>query len=157
GIAAPCLRCPLPQAGALGQSSGDDRPSGRQLPRVQHVVGASLLLVVDPEPVPCLADRTDGLNSLHYLRYTPLEPLIIHGDATVDNLIVAGAPPRLVGLIDFAVAYHEAWLVDLAAGLWRSGRATPAATTLAPGRVIDFVRGYHRRHPLTVSHLRAIP
>ena len=68
--------------------------------------------------------------------------LIIHGDCTTSNVIVAGAPPVIVGLIDFAIAYEEAALADLGFGLWQSGRPEPGAVALDPARVARCVAGY---------------
>lgn len=48
--------------------------------------------------------------------------LVIHGDFTSQNVIADGAPPRVVGVIDFALAHAETPLADIAYGLWRSGR-----------------------------------
>jgi Ser/Thr protein kinase RdoA (MazF antagonist) len=96
-------------------------------------------------------------NSLRRLKYAELEHLVIHGDATNDNLIVEGTPPRIVGLIDFGSAHVAPWPVDLAAGLWRSGRPDPNVVEYDPDRISRFVAGYHRVSPLSRQIARAIP
>src|SRR5262249_5547611 len=73
--------------------------------------------------------------------------LVIHGDPTVSNVVVDGAPPAVAGLIDFGSASHEPPLADVGFGLWRSGRPGPAAVAPAPapgGRPRGRV---HRRRP----------
>jgi Ser/Thr protein kinase RdoA (MazF antagonist) len=74
--------------------------------------------------------------------------LVIHGDPTVSNVVVDGDPPAVIGLIDFASAYHEAPLADVGFGLWRSGRPAPAAVAADPARVGRLVAGYHGVRPL---------
>jgi Ser/Thr protein kinase RdoA (MazF antagonist) len=101
-----------------------------------------------------LGDLEDGLRDLHY---ETLEQLVIHGDATNDNLIVDGTPPRIVGLIDFGAAHLAAWPADLAAALWRSGRPYPDAVECDLDRVRRYVAGYHRESPLPSRLARAIP
>lgn len=101
-----------------------------------------------------LDDLEDGL---HALEYDSLEHLVIHGDATNDNLIVDGAPPRIVGLIDFGAAHLAPWPADLAAALWRSGRPDPEGIAYDPGRIRHYVRGYHRESLLPAALAQAIP
>jgi transposase len=74
--------------------------------------------------------------------------LVIHGDPTTGNVVVDGAPPAVVGLIDFGAAYHEAPLADVGFGLWRSGRPEPGAVAVDPARVHRLVAGYHGVRPL---------
>jgi Ser/Thr protein kinase RdoA (MazF antagonist) len=97
------------------------------------------------------------LVGLHTLNDAELEHLVIHGDATNDNLIVAGTPPRTVGLIDFGSAHVAPWICDLAAALWRSGRPDPNAVAYDPERLRRFVVGYHRVSPLPSELACAIP
>ena len=94
---------------------------------------------------------------LRELQYETLEQLVIHGDATNDNLIVDGTPPRIVGLIDFGAASLAPWPADIAAALWRSARAVDSDIALDLNRVTRFVRGYHRESPIPSHLARAIP
>jgi Ser/Thr protein kinase RdoA (MazF antagonist) len=94
---------------------------------------------------------------LHELRYASLDHLVIHGDATNDNLIVDGTPPRIVGLIDFGSSHLAPWPADIAAALWRSARRIDSTVEADPTRVTDFVRGYHREAPIPHDLARAIP
>jgi homoserine kinase type II len=94
---------------------------------------------------------------LRHLKYAELKHLVIHGDPTNDNLIVDGAPPRVVGLIDFGSAHVSPWPVDLAAALWRSGRPDPDVVEYDLARVGRFVAGYHRESPIPPAVARAIP
>jgi len=95
-----------------------------------------------------------GLNTL---KYAELEHLVIHGDATNDNVIVDGTPPRVVGLIDFGSAHLAPWICDLAAALWRSGRPDPNGVAYDPERLRQFVVGYHRVSPIPSALACAIP
>jgi Ser/Thr protein kinase RdoA (MazF antagonist) len=101
-----------------------------------------------------LDDLEAGLGALGY---DALEQLVIHGDPTNDNLIVDGAPARLVGLIDFGSAHRAPWPADIAAALWRSARLDPAAVPYDPDRSGRFVAGYHGETPLPIDLARAIP
>jgi Ser/Thr protein kinase RdoA (MazF antagonist) len=101
-----------------------------------------------------LDDLDDGLRELEYEQ---VEQIVIHGDATHENLIVDGSPPRIVGLIDFGSAHLAGWPLDLAAALWRSGRAVDSNVELDLGRVGQYVRGYHREIALTSELAGAIP
>jgi Ser/Thr protein kinase RdoA (MazF antagonist) len=101
-----------------------------------------------------LHDLAAGLGEL---QYDTLEHLVIHGDATNDNLMVAGDPPGIVGLIDFGSAHRAAWPLDLAAALWRSARPDPESIEYDPRRVARFIVGYHRESPLSPRVARAIP
>jgi len=94
---------------------------------------------------------------LDAIDYGSVGQFVIHGDCTTDNMLIGGTPPRMVGLIDFGNAYVEGHLADIGAGLWRSGRADPAAIGLDPHRVASFVAGYHRRSPLEPRLVRAVP
>lgn len=96
-------------------------------------------------------------NRLNHLNYAEIEQLVIHGDPTNDNLIVAGTPPRFVGMIDFGSAHVAPWPLDLGAGLWRSGRPDPNAVEYDPERIRRFVVGYHRVSPFSRQIERTIP
>jgi Ser/Thr protein kinase RdoA (MazF antagonist) len=91
------------------------------------------------------------------LQFENLECLVIHGDATNDNIIVDGHPPRIVGLIDFGAASLAPWPADVAAALWRSGRAADSDVAQDLDRVSRFARGYHRESPIPTPLGRAIP
>lgn len=99
----------------------------------------------------------DVETGLRAIAYGTIEHLVIHGDATNDNLIVDGLPPRIVGTIDFGNAHLAPWPADLGAALWRSGRAINSAIELDPDRVAHFVRGYHRQSPMPDHLARAVP
>jgi Ser/Thr protein kinase RdoA (MazF antagonist) len=96
-------------------------------------------------------------SGLKGLEYAALERLVIHGDATNENLIVDGSPPSVVGLIDFGAAHVAPWPVDIAAALWRSGRSNPDDVAYDPDRIRRFVVGYHRVSPLPRAIAGAIP
>ena len=81
---------------------------------------------------------------------------VIHGDLTNHNVVVAGSPVGPVAAIDFANAYVEATLADVAFALWRSGRPFQAADTFEVRRVADYVAGYHEHRPLSERDATAI-
>lgn len=91
------------------------------------------------------------------LGYDALEHLVVHGDATNDNLIVDGTPPRIVGLIDFGAASLAPWPADIAAALWRSGRRVESDVEQDSDRVGRFVHGYHQESPIQRDLVHAIP
>jgi aminoglycoside phosphotransferase (APT) family kinase protein len=82
--------------------------------------------------------------------------VVIHGDFTNDNVIAAGAPVGVVGVIDFALAHAETPLADIGYGLWRSGRPRPEAGRLDLQRVRRFVRGYCGTARLSADEARAV-
>lgn len=95
--------------------------------------------------------------SLKHLGYSDLEHLVIHGDATNDNLIVDGKPPHIVGLIDFGSAHRSPWIFDIGAALWRSGRFDLDGVEYDPGRIQRFVAGYLGEAPIPRRLAWAIP
>jgi Ser/Thr protein kinase RdoA (MazF antagonist) len=101
-----------------------------------------------------LDDLEAGLRAI---QYESLEHIPIHGDATNDNLIVEGDPPTIVGMIDFGSASLAPWLTDLAAALWRSGRAIDTDVGYDLDRVTRYVAGYHRESPIPKRLAQAIP
>ena len=101
-----------------------------------------------------LRDLEDGR---HELQYETIEQLVIHGDPTNDSLIVDGDLPRIVGLIDFGAASLAPWPARLAAGLWRSSRASESDVGYDPDRVTRFVSGYHRESLIPTRLARALP
>jgi homoserine kinase type II len=94
---------------------------------------------------------------LRELGYEHMERLVIHGDATHDNIIVDADPPRIVGLIDFGSAHVAPWIADLGAALWRSGRGRDGDVGLDLERVRQYVGGYHRESSMPPELARAIP
>jgi Ser/Thr protein kinase RdoA (MazF antagonist) len=80
--------------------------------------------------------------------YFEMKAVTIHGDFTMDNVLIDGTPPQISGLIDFGSAYREHWAADLVFGLWRSGRAQPTDVALDLDRVRRFLRGYHQQAPI---------
>ena len=108
------------------------------------------------------AQRFDGLVGAMEERldaggFFGTDAIIIHGDFTMDNLLIDGRPPGITGLIDFGSAYREHWPADLAFGLWRSGRAEAADVALDPDRVGRFLRGYHQVEPIGAEVARLLP
>lgn len=89
--------------------------------------------------------------------YFDLEEIVIHGDSTMDNVLIDGEPPQITGLIDFGSAYRERWPADIAFGLWRSGRARAADVALDLDRVGRFIRGYHGSTPITREVAQLLP
>jgi Ser/Thr protein kinase RdoA (MazF antagonist) len=83
---------------------------------------------------------------------------VIHGDATLANMLVsASGPPLVAGLIDFELAHLGPPESDISFALWVTGRTEQTSQTLDPNRVRAFVRGYHQVRPLSVGAIRAIP
>ena len=78
---------------------------------------------------------------------------VVHGDATQANVVLDGDDYRLV---DFALGYEESLVFDIAAALWRNGRADPNSVTYDPRRVETFVRGYHDVRRLDANDDRRI-
>lgn len=89
--------------------------------------------------------------------YFEMEATVIHGDFTMDNVLIEGEPPRITGLIDFGSAYGEHWPADLVFGLWRSGRAEEADVALDPDRIGRFLRGYHQRERIGAEVAGLLP
>jgi Ser/Thr protein kinase RdoA (MazF antagonist) len=85
------------------------------------------------------------------------ERLVIHGDFTNHNVIADGVPPRVVGVIDFALAHSETPLADIGYGLWRSGRPCQEACRVDPSRASRFLRGYARVARVSAEQAGAIP
>lgn len=94
---------------------------------------------------------------LRDIGYEAIEHIVVHGDATNDNLIVDGRPPSVVGLIDFGSAHLAPWPADLGAALWRSGRTRDSHVALDQHRVAHFVRGYHHESPMPERLACAVP
>jgi Ser/Thr protein kinase RdoA (MazF antagonist) len=106
--------------------------------------------------------RIDGLlhemeDRLHAGGYFAMEEIVVHGDFTMDNVLIEGKPPRIAGLIDFGSAYREHRPADLVFGLWRSGRANAADVALDLDRVGRFLRGYHQCEPIDAEVARLLP
>jgi Ser/Thr protein kinase RdoA (MazF antagonist) len=136
------------------------RPTSAELSHLREVTPPDPLreVLVSDESLDQFARLLDDLEGgLRQLQYETLERLVIHGDPTNDNLIVEGAPPAVVGMIDFGSAHLAPWIVDLAAALWRSGRRVDSAVELDLARVTGFVAGYHGESPLPLHLARAIP
>lgn len=86
--------------------------------------------------------------------YSGAERCVIHGDATFGNVVIA--QDGTWRLIDFAIAFHDVPLADIACALWRTGRTADAATSYDPARAAEFVRGYASLRPLRPDDARAI-
>lgn len=52
---------------------------------------------------------------------------MIHGDATQSNVVIDD--DGTFRLVDFAIAYEDALLADVASALWRNGRSGPNAVS----------------------------
>jgi len=81
---------------------------------------------------------------------------LIHGDATNHNVLASGVPARPCGLIDFANAYREVTIVDIAFALWRSGRLGQDSDDFDADRIRDYVAGYASVRPLDAEARTAI-
>ena len=78
---------------------------------------------------------------------------VVHGDATQANVVANGAS---YSLVDYAIAYVETPLFDIASALWRNGRTGPNDVRYDPRRSALFVRGYHLERPLRREDTAAI-
>ena len=97
-------------------------------------------------------------HDLDRIGHNDSERLVIHGDYTTNNVLVAdpGGGQAPTGVIDFTLSYLEAPLADIGFGLWRSGRPYQDALNLDASRVSDFVAGYAKESPLPQSAAQAI-
>jgi Ser/Thr protein kinase RdoA (MazF antagonist) len=141
-------------------STDEQRPTASGLLRLREVTPWDTLRAAlgSDAALRLFSDLLQDLEgSLQDLRYGTLEHLVIHGDPTNDNLIVEGRPAGIVGLIDFGAASLAPWPADIAAGLWRSGRAVESGVEHDLDRIARFVRGYHRESPIPPSLAHAIP
>jgi Ser/Thr protein kinase RdoA (MazF antagonist) len=78
---------------------------------------------------------------------------VVHGDATQANVVIEDDQYRLV---DFALAFHESLVFDIASALWRNGRTDASSVIYDPHRVEAFVRGYHEARRLRENDDRRI-
>jgi Ser/Thr protein kinase RdoA (MazF antagonist) len=83
--------------------------------------------------------------------------IVIHGDLTNDNVLVDGIPPRIAGLIDFAMAHADTRLAELAGNLWRSGRSDRRSRSIEPARASELVRGYASAAALPLDEAERLP
>jgi Ser/Thr protein kinase RdoA (MazF antagonist) len=83
--------------------------------------------------------------------------VVIHGDFTSHNVLAGGSPPRVTGVIDFALAHAETELADIGYGLWRSGRPHQNADHVDLQRAADFLRGYASTAMISADEARVIP
>ncbi len=79
---------------------------------------------------------------------------VVHGDATQSNVVIDDDGDY--HLVDFAIAYQDPLLADVASALWRNGRPGPNAVTYDAARAATFVQGYAPIRPLPPSAGRAI-
>lgn len=70
------------------------------------------------------------------------EWIAIHGDFTVDNVLIDPRSRRCSGVIDFDMAQLAPRVADLAWSAWRSARTSRDARTLVEERLRDLVIGY---------------
>jgi Ser/Thr protein kinase RdoA (MazF antagonist) len=141
-------------------STHQQRPTAAGLLRLREVTPWDTLRAAlgSPDALDLFAGLLEDLEAgLRAIGYATLEHLVIHGDPTNDNLIVDGSPSRVVGLIDFGAASLAPWPADIAAGLWRSGRAVETDIDYNLERITRFVRGYRRESPIPPSLAAAIP
>ncbi len=57
------------------------------------------------------------MNELAVTGHAVAPRLFIHGDFTIDNILIDGEPPTIVGAIDFALMNREVALADVAFGV----------------------------------------
>lgn len=119
-------------------------------PRPQRP-GALVLTACRPAHPDALVDEFAG--ELESVGYAAEARGVVHGDATNINVVDDRGALRLV---DFALAYEEALLFDIASALWRNGRASADAVTYDPTRVAHFVRGYASERALPEVCAKAI-
>ena len=136
------------------------RPTEPGLSRLREITPSAILraaLGTDDALDRFISLLDDVEAGLRDIECEAIEQIVIHGDATNDNLIVDGRPPRIVGMIDFGSAHLAPWPADLGAALWRSGRRVDSNVALDQDRVARFVRGYHRESPMPERLARAVP
>jgi Ser/Thr protein kinase RdoA (MazF antagonist) len=136
-----------------------ERPASTPVDRLSSIVDWSRAAAMSVnDGVPRLRAMLDRLrDDLLRIGYTDLPSCVLHGDPTSHNMLARGAPPRPCGLIDFDLAHHGAAAADIAFGLWRTGRPAPNDHRVDPRRVQEFVAGYCRVRPLSMSERTAIP
>jgi len=117
-----------------------------------HAATADLRPLPRPDPVPALYELHDLRDELEALGYSSLPRALVHGDATISNVVV-----EPVGLLDFAMAHTDAPVADVAFALWQAGRARLPDVALVPERVSAMVAGYHRVRPLDHSVTEVLP
>lgn len=105
-------------------------------------------------PVHPSAPAAEVQRELEEIGYSSAERCVIHGDATFGNVVIA--EDGTWRLIDFAIAFQDVPLADIACALWRTGRTADAATSFDPARAAEFVRGYATVRPLQPDDARAI-
>lgn len=81
---------------------------------------------------------------------------LVHGDATNHNVLTTGNPARPYGLIDFANAYRDVTLVDIAFALWRSGRSGQETDDYDSDRIRAYITGYSSVRALDFDERAAI-
>jgi Ser/Thr protein kinase RdoA (MazF antagonist) len=108
-----------------------------------------------PLTLPAIAERFQ--RRLADSGHTDTPTCVLHGDATVSNMLVDEHVPEVSGLIDFALAHLGPPESDISFALWVAGRTHQPATVLDAQRVQAFVAGYHRVRPLTASAISMIP
>lgn len=91
---------------------------------------------------------------LEEIGYSSAERCVIHGDATFGNVVIG--EDGNWRLIDFAIAFQDASVADIACALWRTGRTADTATSYETARVAEFVRGYASVRPLGPDDARKI-
>ena len=102
-----------------------------------------------PDPV-----RRESRRLQAFLRDIPVTPDtygLLHGDLELDNLAWDG---DAIATLDFDEYGHGWYLLDLAKALTDPLRA---GDTLASPRIVSFVAGYRRHHPLDDGLLACLP
>jgi len=136
------------------------RPGALPLAEVPKILLSPQLeaVGVDPRRAAVIRHLADQLaRDLHDTPRLDSERIVIHGDFTSHNVLATGAPPRVTGVIDFALAHRERPLADLGYGLWRSGRPHQDADYLDLARVRAFFRGYASAAPVLPDQAQLIP
>jgi Ser/Thr protein kinase RdoA (MazF antagonist) len=81
----------------------------------------------------------------------------VYGDFTNHNVLADGMPPRIAGVIDFALAHVETPIADIGYGLWRSGRPRQDADHLDLSRVRRFLHGYASTARVSADEASLVP
>jgi homoserine kinase type II len=162
-------RPPMDEIGALlaryhatirGVETGSQRPGALPLAEVPDVLRSPQLRAarLGPDQAAIICGLAEDLAcDLDHARRLASPRVVIHGDFTNHNILCAGSPPKLAGVIDFAGAHAEIPLADIAYGLWRSGRPYQEADHLDLSRVRRFLRGYAGIARISADEAQLLP
>lgn len=140
--------------------TGSQRPGALPLAEVPAVLRSPQLQAarVGPDQAAIICGLAENLAcDLDQASRLASPRVVIHGDFTNHNILSAGSPPKLAGVIDFAGAHAEIPLADIAYGLWRSGRPYQEAAHLDLSRVRQFLRGYADIASISADEAQLLP